>query len=94
LCNREGAKSPESEHEQDGDLGRKPDPADQRATPGLGLLFLKSDAKSTRLRIAGRARIDESQEAIAGLPGAKPLIRAFLLSSVWEIGGLLLCEEI
>jgi hypothetical protein len=43
--------------------------------PAVGLLFLKFDAKSTRLRITGRARIDESPEAIVSLPGAKRLIR-------------------
>jgi hypothetical protein len=42
--------------------------------PAVGLLFLKFDAKSTRLRIAGKARLDESPEAIADLPGAKRLI--------------------
>ncbi len=43
--------------------------------PAVGLLFLKFDAKSTRLRITGRAKIDESPKAIADLPGAKRLIR-------------------
>lgn len=43
--------------------------------PAVGLLFLRFDAKSSRLRISGRARIDESPEAIAGLPGARRLIR-------------------
>ena len=43
--------------------------------PAVGLLFLKFDAKSTRLRVTGRARIDENPEAIEGLPGAKRLIR-------------------
>jgi predicted pyridoxine 5'-phosphate oxidase superfamily flavin-nucleotide-binding protein len=43
--------------------------------PAVGLLFLKFDAKSTRLRITGQARIDESPEAMAELPGAKRLIR-------------------
>lgn len=43
--------------------------------PAVGLLFVKFDAKSTRLRITGRARLDESPEALADLPGAKQLIR-------------------
>ena len=37
--------------------------------------LLNFDAKSTRLRITDRARLDESAEAIADLPGAKRLIR-------------------
>jgi predicted pyridoxine 5'-phosphate oxidase superfamily flavin-nucleotide-binding protein len=44
-------------------------------SPSVGLLFLKFDGVSTRLRISGKARLDESPEAIAGLPGAKRLIR-------------------
>jgi len=43
--------------------------------PAVGLLFVKFDATSTRLRITGQAGIDESAAAIAGLPGAKRLIR-------------------
>lgn len=43
--------------------------------PAVGLLFLKFDAKSTRLRITGQAEIDENPEAIADLPGAQRLIR-------------------
>ena len=41
----------------------------------VGLLFVKFDAKSTRLRVTGKARLDESREAIADTPGAKRLIR-------------------
>ena len=44
-------------------------------SPAVGVLFVKFDAKSTRLRISGKARIDESPDAIADLPGAKRLIR-------------------
>ena len=36
---------------------------------------MKFDAKSTRLRITGKARLDESREAIADTPGANRLIR-------------------
>jgi uncharacterized protein len=43
--------------------------------PAVGLLFVKFDAQSTRLRITGRAQIDERPEAMAHLPGAKRLIR-------------------
>jgi predicted pyridoxine 5'-phosphate oxidase superfamily flavin-nucleotide-binding protein len=43
--------------------------------PAVGLLFLKFDAKSTRLRITGRATIDESPDAITDLQGAKRLVR-------------------
>ena len=43
--------------------------------PAVGLLFVKFDAKSTRLRITGQARIDERAEALAEVPGAKRLIR-------------------
>jgi predicted pyridoxine 5'-phosphate oxidase superfamily flavin-nucleotide-binding protein len=45
----------------------------------VGLLFLHFDGKlfdgAARLRINGRAEIDESEKAIAGLPGAKRLVR-------------------
>lgn len=46
----------------------------------VGLLFLRLDGEpfdgsAARMRINGRARIDDSAEAIAGLPGAKRLIR-------------------
>jgi len=44
-------------------------------SPAVGLLFIRFDRKPTRLRIRGRARIDETPEAIAGLPGARRLIR-------------------
>jgi predicted pyridoxine 5'-phosphate oxidase superfamily flavin-nucleotide-binding protein len=44
-------------------------------SPAVGLLFVKFDAKSTRLRISGRAILDERPEAIADIPGAKRLIR-------------------
>ncbi len=47
--------------------------------PQVGLLFIRFDGSlhegSARLRINGRAEIDESEAAIAGLPGAKRLIR-------------------
>lgn len=48
--------------------------------PRVGLLFLRFDGhrfdgSAARLRINGRASIDESAEALAGLPGAKRLIR-------------------
>jgi len=47
--------------------------------PRVGLLFIRFDGKlfnnAGRLRINGRAEIDESEAAIAGLPGAKRLIR-------------------
>ena len=36
---------------------------------------MKFDAMSTRLRITGKAYLDESREAIAELPGAKRLMR-------------------
>lgn len=46
----------------------------------VGLLFLafdgqRFDGSAARLRVNGRARIDERPEALAGLPGAKRLIR-------------------
>jgi uncharacterized protein len=41
----------------------------------VGLLFVTFDAASTRLRISGTAWIDDSDEAIAELPGAKRLVR-------------------
>jgi len=45
----------------------------------VGLLFVRFDGKlfnnAARLRINGHAEIDESAEAIAGLPGAKRLVR-------------------
>ncbi|NKB56506.1 MAG: pyridoxamine 5'-phosphate oxidase family protein [Alphaproteobacteria bacterium] len=45
----------------------------------VGLLFISFDGTlfdgSARLRVNGRAEIDESEEAVAGLPGAKRLIR-------------------
>ncbi len=49
-------------------------------SPRVGLLFLRFDGhrfdgSAARLRISGRASIDESPEALAGLPGAKRLIR-------------------
>ncbi|MDP6707048.1 MAG: pyridoxamine 5'-phosphate oxidase family protein [Alphaproteobacteria bacterium] len=43
--------------------------------PSVGLLFVTFDAASTRLRLTGQARIDESEAALEGLPGAKRLIR-------------------
>ncbi len=48
-------------------------------SPRVGLLFIRLGGagpdQATRLRINGRAEIDESPEAIAGLPGAKRLVR-------------------
>ena len=46
----------------------------------VGLLFLSTDGTlfdgtAARLRINGRAEIDDSPESLAGLPGAKRLIR-------------------
>ena len=47
--------------------------------PRVGLLFIRMDGKlynnAARLRINGRAQIDESAAAIAGIPGAKRLVR-------------------
>jgi predicted pyridoxine 5'-phosphate oxidase superfamily flavin-nucleotide-binding protein len=43
--------------------------------PKVGLLFVRFDAKSTRLRLSGLARIDESEAALAGLPGARRVVR-------------------
>jgi len=47
--------------------------------PRVGLLFVRFDRKlfnkALRLRVSGHAAIDGSAEAIAGLPGAKRLIR-------------------
>ena len=47
--------------------------------PRVGLLFIRFDGKlynaGGRLRINGHAEIDESPEAIEGLPGAKRLLR-------------------
>jgi predicted pyridoxine 5'-phosphate oxidase superfamily flavin-nucleotide-binding protein len=43
--------------------------------PAVALLFVKFDAPVARLRINGRAQIDERPEALADLPGAKRLIR-------------------
>ena len=41
----------------------------------VGVLIVKFDAQSTRLRINGRARIIEDEEEYAHLPGATRLIR-------------------
>jgi len=43
--------------------------------PAVGLLFVRFEGNPTRLRVTGKARLDESTEAIADLPGAKRLIR-------------------
>jgi uncharacterized protein len=47
--------------------------------PRVGLLFIRFDGKlfnnAGRLRISGCAEIDESAAAVAGLPGAKRLVR-------------------
>jgi uncharacterized protein len=43
--------------------------------PNVGLLFARFDGKTTRLRLTGVAEIDEDPAAIAGLPGAKRLVR-------------------
>jgi len=45
-----------------------------RNNPNVGLLFVRFDGVSTRLRVNGVAEIDDSKEAITGLPGAKRLI--------------------
>ena len=49
------------------------------ASPRVGLLFIRFDGKLSngagRLRINGHAEVDERPEAIAGLPGAKRLIK-------------------
>lgn len=42
--------------------------------PNVGLLFVRFDGVSTRLRVNGVAAIDDTPEAIASLPGAKRLI--------------------
>lgn len=41
----------------------------------VGLLFVRFDGVSTRMRVNGVAEIDDILEAIDGLPGAKRLIR-------------------
>ena len=47
--------------------------------PRVGLLFIRFDGVlangAARMRINGKAEIDETPEALAGLPGAKRLIR-------------------
>lgn len=48
--------------------------------PQIGMLFLSFDGTlfdgtAARLRVNGRASIDESPDAIAGMPGARRLIR-------------------
>lgn len=47
--------------------------------PRVGLLFVRLDGKlfnkAGRLRISGHAEIDDSPAAIAGLPGAKRIVR-------------------
>jgi predicted pyridoxine 5'-phosphate oxidase superfamily flavin-nucleotide-binding protein len=47
--------------------------------PRVGLLFVRLDGKlfnkAGRLRISGHAEIDDSAAAIAGLPGAKRVVR-------------------
>ena len=48
-------------------------------SPKVGLLFIRFDGKlfnkAARLRINGQAEVDDSPDAIAGLPGAKRLVR-------------------
>ncbi|MGY9056393.1 MAG: pyridoxamine 5'-phosphate oxidase family protein [Alphaproteobacteria bacterium] len=48
-------------------------------SPRVGLLFIRLDGKlfngAARIRVNGTAEVDDSPEAIAGLPGAKRLIR-------------------
>ena len=48
-------------------------------SPRVGLLFIRLDGtrfnNAARLRINGHAELDESPNALAGLPGAKRLIR-------------------
>ncbi len=51
-----------------------------RENQRVGLLFLRFDGQNfdglaARMRINGRASIDESQEALESLPGAKRLVR-------------------
>lgn len=50
-----------------------------RSNPRVGLLFLRFDGRlfdgAARLRVNGCAEIDESEEALAGRPGAKRLVR-------------------
>jgi hypothetical protein len=41
----------------------------------VGILFVKFDAVTTRIRLTGEARIDEDPASIADLPGAKRLVR-------------------
>ena len=43
--------------------------------PNVGLLFVRFDGVSTRLRVNGVAEVDDRPKAISGLPGAKRLIR-------------------
>ena len=50
------------------------------ATGRAGLLFIRLDGRrfdgsAARLRLSGRAEIDDSPEAIEGLPGARRLVR-------------------
>lgn len=46
-----------------------------QASPSVGLLFVRFDGTSTKLRVNGQAVIDESPEAIEGIVGAKRLVR-------------------
>ena len=43
--------------------------------PKVGLLFLKFDGTSYRIRLTGTARIDEDPAAFSGIPGAKRMVR-------------------
>ena len=43
--------------------------------PNIGMLFVKFDGESTRIRLSGKAQIIDDPQAFAHLPGAKRLIR-------------------
>jgi predicted pyridoxine 5'-phosphate oxidase superfamily flavin-nucleotide-binding protein len=43
--------------------------------PRVGMLFVRFDARSTRLRLTGNARIDEEAPDLADWPGARRLVR-------------------
>lgn len=43
--------------------------------PNVGLLFVKFDGESTRIRLSGKAQIIDDPQAFSHLPGAQRLIR-------------------
>ncbi len=43
--------------------------------PSVGMLFVKFDGESTRIRLSGKAEIIEDRSAFEDLPGAQRLIR-------------------